>query len=469
MKIYRFRSIDALLDKYQELESRTIYFASPDELNDPMEGLRDIVWKGDKIVWKNFFKHYVYCLYVSYLQYRIVQDSVELDIDNIPILGSWGRMPTPQMQVLFADICSRFFNLPNMPEIIEALSHTNHKFRYRELGVCLGSIHHILLAEIEESFIAHGCMFESARFQPPEGLPPVENQLESILELIKQIARGHDNEKINVALQFREEKCNELRIIRQLENPNPTGASWKNFQLVICDFPNIYLKDIERLLYPDWYTACFTKHYHDSSLWGYYAKGHKGACLIFESNGFELYQGVSTNARPTRLAKIKYITKPAKVDFFRSIGRLKYHDIREHWYTDEEGNVSECASHIPHDGDMDSTETVEWENRYSNIFYRDITAKTKHWEHEQEYRLILEDKSGRFDKETGYKLTYDFNSLKGIIFGIKTSDDDRREIVKIIQKKCEKHKRSNFKFYQAYYSHETGDIRKFEIQVDSRL
>ena len=57
--LYRFRSIDALLDKYQELESQTIYFASPDELNDPMEGFRDIVWSGDKIVWTNFFKHYV--------------------------------------------------------------------------------------------------------------------------------------------------------------------------------------------------------------------------------------------------------------------------------------------------------------------------------------------------------------------------------------------------------------------------
>ena len=64
--LYRFRSIDALLDKYQELESQTIYFASPDQLNDPMEGFRDIVWRGDKIVWTNFFKHFVYCLHEGY-------------------------------------------------------------------------------------------------------------------------------------------------------------------------------------------------------------------------------------------------------------------------------------------------------------------------------------------------------------------------------------------------------------------
>ena len=65
-EFYRFRSIDSLLGKHREFEEQTIYFANPEELNDPMEGLRDIVWNGDKIVWTNFFKHYVFCLNRSY-------------------------------------------------------------------------------------------------------------------------------------------------------------------------------------------------------------------------------------------------------------------------------------------------------------------------------------------------------------------------------------------------------------------
>ena len=49
VKFYRFRSMKYLLgEKYQELERRSIYFANPDKLNDPMEGFRDIVWDGDK-------------------------------------------------------------------------------------------------------------------------------------------------------------------------------------------------------------------------------------------------------------------------------------------------------------------------------------------------------------------------------------------------------------------------------------
>ena len=72
MNVYRFRSMEYLLgEEYQELEKQAIYFASPDQLNDPMEGLRDIVWRGDRIVWTNFLKHYIYCLVVCYFLYTI--------------------------------------------------------------------------------------------------------------------------------------------------------------------------------------------------------------------------------------------------------------------------------------------------------------------------------------------------------------------------------------------------------------
>ena len=60
-QFYRFRSLKSLFE-YKELENQTIYFASPEELNDPMEGFRDVIWSGDKIAWKNLFRHYFMCL-----------------------------------------------------------------------------------------------------------------------------------------------------------------------------------------------------------------------------------------------------------------------------------------------------------------------------------------------------------------------------------------------------------------------
>ena len=166
----------------------------------------------------------------------------------------------------------------------------------------------------------------------------------------------------------------------------------------------------------------------------------------------------------TPFFEVSYADKPSEVDFFRSIVRLSLVELMKLWYTDEEGNISECASHLPPIGNLNT-----WLKNYRDSFFRDITTKTKDWEYEREYRLILDDRSGEFDEEKGRTLTYDFNSLKGIIFGIKTSDDDKLKIIQIIQRKCKENNRTDFKFYQAYYSPENSDIRKHEIQVDDTL
>ena len=50
-------------------------------------------------------------------------------------------------------------------------------------------------------------------------------------------------------------------------------------------------------------------------------------------------------------------------------------------------------------------------------FTVEITSKTKYWEHEREWRIVLEDRW--MDEGEDPKLIYDFNSLKGIIFGIR--------------------------------------------------
>ncbi|HXQ66925.1 MAG TPA: DUF2971 domain-containing protein, partial [Alphaproteobacteria bacterium] len=60
--LYRYRPIEAVLEKFNELERQEIYFSTPGELNDPMEGFKDLFWSGDRIVWENFLKHYILCL-----------------------------------------------------------------------------------------------------------------------------------------------------------------------------------------------------------------------------------------------------------------------------------------------------------------------------------------------------------------------------------------------------------------------
>ena len=62
-RFYRFRSARALLDGFEELERQEIFFSLPDELNDPMEGFRNVVWAGDRVLWRNLLRHYLFCLF----------------------------------------------------------------------------------------------------------------------------------------------------------------------------------------------------------------------------------------------------------------------------------------------------------------------------------------------------------------------------------------------------------------------
>ena len=193
MDVYRFRSMEYLLgNKYQELEKQTIYFASPDELNDPMEGFRDIVWNGDKIVWTNFFKNYVYWLLVGYLLFTIIGDSEELDADKIPIPARWDKPPTLLVLRLFDDIWHEFLNLPNVPKIIEALANSNRKFRYRELEFFLGVIRDAFRVQIRESSLAHELISQSERQRSTEKLFSSQQILELIPILIKLLEKNQN-------------------------------------------------------------------------------------------------------------------------------------------------------------------------------------------------------------------------------------------------------------------------------------
>ena len=467
-EFFRFRGMEYLLeDKYQELEKRTIYFASPDELNDPIEGFRDIVWKGDKVVWTNFIKHYIFSLLVSYFLYSITKESEEFDVDKIPIPDQWDLPPNPHLQRLFDDIWHRFLNLPKMSEIFETLANTNREIRYTELELLLNAIQSIFIVQNRELYFQHGIISESEMQQQFEKFPTAQKWSELILTSLIELEGTETEEQNRDMFQIIQELRNNYRIIHLLNYPNFSVQFQKNALLMILDFPRKYLNEVEGLLWPKWYTACFMKSYHNSSVWGHYGDKHRGACLIFESektgssNSLELHQGTDDSRRKIQFHEISYRDKPSEVEFFRSIGKLPVKALMRLWYTDEDNNISEYAP--PSDG-IDT-----WQKNYWDNFYRSITVKSKDWEYEQEHRLILKDSLNKLEEKFKEKqnrtLTYNFHSLKGIIFGIKTSDEDKLRIIDIIHRKLKKNNRTDFKFFQAYYSPQDGDIRKFEIQL----
>ena len=146
-------------------------------------------------------------------------------------------------------------------------------------------------------------------------------------------------------------------------------------------------------------------------------------------------------------------------DFFRSIGRLPVQKLIEIWYSDKDGNLSECSAHL-------GKNIESWQDNYWNNFSPNFTTKTRDWEYEQESRLVLYNSMRDLSEKKRRKLTYNFCSLKGIIFGINTSDSDKLKIINIIYKKCQENKRTDFDFFQAYYCHETGDIQRHKFHLN---
>ena len=468
-EFFRFRSIDALLGKFQELEKQTIYFASPEELDDPMEGLRDIVWNGDQIVWTHFLKHYIFCLNRCYLPLNITPKPRKSDVADIPILERWDQITTPIEKTLFDDIWDRFCNLPYIQEIIEALSNSSHKIGYREIVCYLRSIQTlVLLDEIRKTYIDHGIISELLIPQPGEE-SDVAVQMEQLLILITNTEAITDERARDAILQTMEGHLDDIWLTVEFNTrTHPPEILGGMNRILMLDFPRVYVEQLDRLLWPKWYTACFTESYHNSSMWAKYADGHKGACLIFGTeekdsmNHLVLHHKTSKGSSTMPFRKIKYADKPGKTDFFRTIGRVTVYTLRKLWYTDQNGNISECAARLE-----SKQNQAAWRENYWNNFFRNTTTKITDWAYEKEYRLVLDDGLSEFNKKNDRILTYDFNSLKGIIFGMRTSTEDKKKIIDIIEKKkkCNGNNQADFTYFQTNYSPEDGNIHKRRMQL----
>lgn len=255
-------------------------------------------------------------------------------------------------------------------------------------------------------------------------------------------------------------------------NPLPEIAlkcmeSWKQFcpdyEIIRWDESNCDMT-VNKLVDQYRYTACFMETCSNSSAWGHYADGHKGVCLIFEpekrdGDYFIALNGIvggSSSKRadgsivssstygniPLQFQPVNYEDPPTSIDFFRRLGRLTMPTLAAMWYMNGE-DTSSCA-----EGILDDQET--WREQYWAQFEPDLLKKTKDWAYEQEWRLILTSSLDNFTNEKHRALTYDFNALKGIIFGINTPMEKKLEIRQIIADKCLQHRRNDFKFYQAY-------------------
>lgn len=463
MLLYRMRSIDKLLGKYNELEDQTIYFARPDELNDPMEGFRDIYWKGDDIVWKNFIKHYLMCLNDIMMLYFLTKDEDLITPSDIPIFKTEKEFPSEQYKELFDQIKNKVLNNANILFLVNALTKRKSKIRINELKFYFQTIHNFSLQVVLLAYEDYGLI--------PKGvgkLPDAHQLFNTFFngEFFSNIEQteSKSQEAFNALFSIAVDQSHQLKLISRynIDRQRP------NWNFIIFDFPDSYLNQIQNLLYPEWCAACFMSDCTNSSVWSHYGDKHAGVCLIFNGKTRDqkcqlklhgIHHGYDSSGpvfgeTDLEFYPIEYVKGYGQIDFFRSLGQQPIPALNSMWYK-LDGKMSICMKQIINNTDR-------WRENYWNKFYRDILIKTKDWKYEKEYRLILNSLSGEIKNRT---LTYDFNSLNGIVFGIKTSDDDKLKIIKIINKKCIASKRTDFKFYQAYYSPKHKNIAHRELSL----
>lgn len=451
--LYRLRSVKNLIGKYQELERQEIYFAEPDELNDPLEGPTFFFWRGDKIAWRNLFHNYIVVLVALYK--AILLTNANNTIINPMIMNYLCTEEFDHEKELLESNCT-VETFPNAERVYKhinklacCLDNNRHKIYKEELLFFLQEINAIIFPMIQFENIIRESIQDSS----------VREKVDSIIDtrFVSILNSGHLQDEMRKII---------FDIIRFLEDKNLKTKKWTE-ENVIRDVPRIFVEVLEDLALPPVYTSCFLNNYRNSSLWGHYADGHKGACLIFSANTDSTKSSSSiflkhrdNSSGPIPFHQVEYREQMPTIDFFKFLtGRLP-DLLRKRWFIDNKSNKN--STHL---SEYNANEFREecWPQSFKSV-----TTKTKDWAYEEEYRLMLQSPSGpsisvsKMDRT----LTYDFNSLTGIIFGIKMSNSDKRKIIDIVVRKCRENKKSSFEFFQAYFDHNRSYIDKQIMKIN---
>ncbi len=465
--LYRFRSAKALLGEFQELEKQEIFFSSLDQLNDPMEGYKDVFWSGDAIVWRNMVRHYVYCLLLTFYTLQMEGEDLKPEILENLVQSTPLDLPDAPMLEIFNSICAAVLGEASVNSLIEFLT-SSAPVRRPALGGYLGLMHPIAMEVIFRRFadqlpgnfdlnkISEHVAHAKEGLAKLKFLTPLERKQEEALFEAGEVV----NAQVELITLFGRERT-------------PIAKAWAFF---MTRFAAQYVRALDSLMHQPIYVACFVADPTDAAMWGTYADSHRGVCLKFRASPDESGAG-SLKLRqitgegggrddtryyyqlvPKPFYKVNYTEAYPEIDFFRSIGRTSVRNLRGFWYKGDNGEASSCCADVFDD-------EQSWYNRYIDRFIESSSRKTQDWAHEKEYRLTLHSRMFDFSPPEKRKLGYEFSDLVGMVFGIKTSDDDKLAIMKVVFEKCKSADRTDFKFYQARFRQESRSFQLAELAL----
>ena len=462
--IYRFRTIQQVLNEYHELNRQTVYFAPQRELNDPLEGIRDVFWAGDEVTWPNLFDHYMFCLNQFYLAYKNLPNDLQLNAQHIPVYMHKGHIAAQKQLDIISEIERRVRHQTILFDMIPSAFNYKRRVRRGELWIYLRSLHEIALKTIDDVYIDFQLVPEIERknYETEDSIQKIKDL--GFFDLLNRTKDHKVPEEVFTVLRNLFQKSS-------LEYVLHTDEHDESLRFMLFDFPASYIEKIEEMSQFAWYVTCFSKEYKNSAMWGHYAGNHTGVCLVFQTEINDDQEGLTFSHNPSdesigdhersifiKLNDVNYRNQPGPCDFFRCVLGTIDPDIWRWWLMDEDGSESDVFDGL----DFNDDAKLLAQYRLDQMF-ADVLFKTTDWSYEKEKRLILYQSNLDLTDKSRRVLKYYFNSLKGIIFGMKTNENDRLRIMEIIDKKCREAVRDDFEYYQAYYSPITGEIEKVRI------
>jgi hypothetical protein len=460
--LYRFRPLTRVLDD-GELENQEMYLSSPEELNDPMEGLKDVVWRGDEVLWRNLMRHYMICLTWSLAHARVggEQDAASA---GIAARLTDASLPTDEIRAVCAEAYEAFVASTSVDVLFQFLGRERVPLRRQALHAILVSVHLMACECLSRTFENHGLQKPSAWRLPLEVAEAVRNMWTALMNMSREGTDAALVDAIFAAAGEVKFQADLLHHYNQWAEHAAPGDLAGRF--LLFDFSWRYLDAIvNELLHPRWYAVCFAGRCNNAAMWSAYADGHRGVALKFraaESNEgltipLQAVLGTSTtpagtqevaNAVHARLYQVRYTEGPLTWDFFTQLGQLSRKDLA-FWHQGQDGQVSAIAVESEVGSDA-------WRARYWDRCRESVTVKLQDWAHEQEHRLVLWDMLGTVERNRMAR--YDFGSLCGVVFGMRTPTEEKLRIMRILQAKCAAAKRDDFELFQADYSPKSNRI-----------
>lgn len=460
MILYHYRSIQSALP---EIKDSTFRFASCEELNDPLESYLRVFWKGDKAAWEGLFRNYICSLFYSIECYLLRADGKELR--NNTLMIDIGRFDDVPMGNMIKELGQEFITAYNIQKLSSVYGEGRLKVQKEELQMILQFIHKKALELCIKKYCDNEIMPKDdaeriLNVLCEETNEHVQKAQDSFGKLIDTMeAQLIDDEKRHILAVISEEVAEDLLELSYIKKgladeillyPHKRGdestyssVQFRNWMTIFVDFPKVYINQLIHMLYPESYMVCFSANNDNSSMWGNYADNHKGVCLIYETDD---KQCIRVQNHSITAKKVIYEGQVLERNFFESFGRLTYAQVNK-WLSGTNG-ISECY-------DVYRNEN-EWREQYWRVFEAKNYRKLKAWESEEEYRLVIDNTFYDYEKPDSRILPYDSEKLKGVIFGINTSEYDKLQIMKSINER--KNVSKDFTFWQAEYDDKNQKI-----------